>query len=109
VTAKKGYLQLVAGNFGLGEERACSGGLVIGVGPVAPPPRNLRTSDGGDTIAEDGPPGGAGSGGLLVRPDQQVGYGSRLHLPVRIEAVQPGEIAQAVRAAQGVYAPITCS
>ena len=53
-------------------------------------------------LVEAGLPGAAGGGRGGVGVDEQVGHGAGPDLPVRVEAVQPGQVAKSVRAAPGV-------
>ena len=56
-----------------------------------------------------GLPGGAGGGRGGVGVNEQVSHGAGPQLPVRVEAVQPGQVPEPVRAAPGVQGISECS
>src|SRR5262249_12182362 len=72
-------------------------GDALGDGAAVPGPDGRQVA-----VAEGGPAGPAGGAGPGVGVDEQVGHRPGPDLALGVEAVQPGQVAQAVRAAPGV-------
>ena len=70
--------------------------------PLATAPRYQDRMPARPGVAEAGLAGAAGGGGLGVGVDEQVGHGPGPDLAVGVEAVQPGQVTEPVRAAPGV-------